>query len=154
MKLKSVLFVVNDINKSRKFYIEVLGLRVISDFGANITLTGGLALQTKSSWKVFISKEKISYGGCDAEVYFEEENFDLFLNKLKTLDFINYVHKVKEHDWGQRVVRFYDLDKHIIEVGEPLESVCKRFLANGLSIEETAKRTMMTVSFIKRCMEK
>ena len=51
------MLVVNDIEKSREFYKKVLGLRVISDFGANITFTGGLALQTKESWIEFIGKQ-------------------------------------------------------------------------------------------------
>ena len=36
MKLKNILFVVNDIEKSKKFYQELFGLRVITDFGENV----------------------------------------------------------------------------------------------------------------------
>jgi hypothetical protein len=28
--------------------------------------------------------------------------------------------QVKTHSWGQRVVRFYDLDGNLIEVGTPV----------------------------------
>ena len=41
MKIKNPMLVVTDINKSLEFYIKVLGLHVIMDFGANKTLTGG-----------------------------------------------------------------------------------------------------------------
>ena len=51
MKLKNPLLVVSDIDKSVDFYKKVLGLRVIADFGANKTLTGGLSLQPADSWK-------------------------------------------------------------------------------------------------------
>ncbi len=153
MKFKSPLLVVNDIEKSKKFYKDVLGLRVILDFGANVTLTGGVSLQTKESWKVFIHKEnnEITFKGNDTELYFEEDDFNSFIEKLNDLNFIEYVHPVMEHSWGQRVVRFYDLDKHIIEVGENMKSVCKRFLMSGLSVEETAKKMDVPVKYVYQC---
>ena len=155
MKFKSPLLVVNDITKSKAFYKEVLGLRTIMDLGANVTLTGGIALQTKDSWKEFIGKneEEITFSGNDAELYFEEDDFDSFMAKLRTLEFIEFVHSVFEHKWGQRVVRFYDLDKHIIEVGENIKTVCKRFLDSGLSVEETAQRMDVPVKFVHACMK-
>ena len=45
-----------------------------------------------------------------------------------------------EHSWGQRVVRFYDLDGHIIEVGEEMKMVVERFLASGMTMEEVSRR--------------
>ena len=53
---------------------------------------------------------------------------------------IRYVHPLKEHAWGQRVIRFFDPDDHIIEVGEKLSAVAKRFSLSGMSIEDIAKR--------------
>ena len=110
------MLVVTDINKSLEFYIKVLGLHVIMDFGANKTLTGGLALQTLETWNEFIGTDNVSFGSNSSEVYFEEDNFDKFADRLKKYD-VEYVHPIKEHSWGQRVVRIYDPDKHIIEVG-------------------------------------
>jgi hypothetical protein len=56
---------------------------------------------------------------------------------------------VLEHSWGQRVIRFYDLDKHIIEVGEAMKIVVKRFLSQGLSMEDTAKRMDISVGDVQ-----
>lgn len=141
MKFKSTLLSVADMEKSILFYKGVLGLRVVMDFGANVTLTGGLCLQTKDSWAGFISKDEdeINCKNNACEVYFEEDDFDAFAKKLQGLE-IDYLHPVKEHSWGQRVVRFYDPDGHIIEVGENIKSVCCRFLSSGMTVEETAKR--------------
>ena len=150
MKLKNPMLVVKDIDKSVEFYKKVLGLRVVVDFGANKTLTGGLCLQTLDTYKDFIGTDEISFGGNNFEVYFEEDDFDKFAEKLKTLD-IDYVHPIKEHSWGQRVVRFYDPDKHIIEVGENLQSVCKRFLNSGMTAEEVAKRMDVPIKFVDSC---
>ena len=153
MKLKNPMIIVTDLENSKKFYKEVLGLRVIMDFGANITLTGGLCLQTKDSWLEFInaSDKDISFGGNDAEIYFEEDDFDKFKERLSKLE-IDYLHKVYEHRWGQRVVRFYDPDKHIIEVGENMKSVCKRFIDSGMTVEEAAERMDVPVKYVNNCM--
>lgn len=152
MKFKNSLLVVSDMDKSVKFYKEVLGLHKIMDFGANVTLTGGLALQTSETWAEFIENESLSFGGKTSEIYFEEDDFDGFENKLKNLD-IHYVHPVKEHTWGQRVVRFYDPDCHIIEVGENIKTVCKRFLESGMTPEQTAERMDVPLKFVKGCIK-
>lgn len=60
MKMKNPMLVVTDIDKSVEFYKKVLGLHVIMDFGANKTLTGGLALQTLESWQEFMTQTSIS----------------------------------------------------------------------------------------------
>ena len=133
------LLVVTDIERSVEFYKTVLGLHVIVDFGENKTLTGGLALQSLTSWKNFIGEKDILFSSNSTEIYFEEENFDKFFEKLEHYD-IEYVHQVKEHGWGQRIVRIYDPDRHIIEIGEPIKTVCKRFSEKGMTITEITER--------------
>ena len=125
-------------------------MSVILDFGANKTLTGGLALQTAETYKDFIDGRALCFGGNDFELYFEEDDFDNFISRLKSLE-IEYVHPVKEHAWGQRVVRFYDPDRHIVEVGENLKSVCRRFLESGMTPEQTAERMDVPLKFVNSC---
>ena len=60
MKFKNPMLVVTDIDRSVAFYRKVFGLRVIMDFGANKTLTGGLALQTLETWQEFIGTDNIA----------------------------------------------------------------------------------------------
>ena len=152
MKLKNPMLVVTDIDKSVEFYKKVFGLHVIMDFGANKTLTGGLALQTVETYKDFIGKSDVSFGGNNFEIYFEEDDFDEFTEKLKSMD-VEYVHHVMEHRWGQRVVRFFDPDRHIIEVGENIKTVCKRFLDSGMSVEQVARNMDVPVKFVERCIK-
>ncbi len=90
-------------------------------------------VQTVETYKEFISASEITFGGNNFEIYFEEDNFDKFIDKLKECD-IEYVHPVIEHSSGQRVVRFCDPDKHIIKV-QNLKVVCKRFLNSGMTPE-------------------
>ena len=81
------------------------------------------------------------------ELYFETEDMDAFYKHLESFDIL-YVHKLHEHPWGQRVVRFYDPDGHIIEAAEKLDAVIARFVAQGLSSEETANRMGIPLDFV------
>lgn len=154
MKYKCTLIAVKDMEKSKQFYHDVLGLEVVDDFGANVILTGGISLQTSDTWKNFIHRQEreIIFGNNAGELYFEEDDMDAFVEKLKSFD-IEYVHPLIEHSWGQRAVRFYDPDKHIIEVGENLVMVIKRFMDSGLNVEETAKRMDVSVEYVIGCLE-
>lgn len=153
MKYKLPLIVVYDMAVSRKFYQDVLNQKVVLDFGANITFDGEFSLQTKSTWVEFIYKTEndIISKPDNFELYFEEEHFDEFVERLKSFE-IQYLHNVTQYPWGQRVIRFYDPDMHIIEVGESMETVVKRFIGQGLSVEETAERTQHPIEFIRKCL--
>jgi catechol 2,3-dioxygenase-like lactoylglutathione lyase family enzyme len=148
------LIVVNNMKTSRNFYENVLNQKVQFDFGENVSFEGGFAIHLKSHFSDLINTNEnaIIQRSNNFELYFEEEDLDSFLQKLKDFDSVEYVHGLKEQTWGQRVVRFYDPDKHIVEVGEPMESVVKRLLSKGLSIEETAKRTSMPEEFVRQCL--
>ena len=145
MKFTSTMIVVKDMEKSRNFYENLLNQKVIMDLGANVAYEG-FALQTLESWMEFIGKEEDDINllkNNNAELYFEIDDLDNFINKLKNFnDFkIELVHETMEFPWGQRGIRFYDPDNHIIEVGESLESLVKKFINEGMSEEDISKRT-------------
>ena len=50
------------------------------------------------------------------------------------------------------MVRFYDPDKYIIEVGENIKVVCRRFLDEGMTPEQVAERMDVPMRFVKACM--
>ena len=120
MRLKNVLIVVNDIERSKKFYKDLFGLDVILDNDANVILTEGLVLQDEKIWKEHLEKDVAwNYNSC--ELYFEENELDTFVEKLEKLyPSIQYVNKLTTFDWGQKMLRFYDLDGHLIEVRTPM----------------------------------
>jgi len=155
MKYRTTLIAVKDMERSKQFYKDILGLEVSADFGANVILTGGINLQTMDSWKVFIHKQdsELVFKNNVSELYFEEDDIESFSEKLSKRDDIEYIHPLFEHSWGQKVIRFYDPDKHIIEVGENLAAVIKRFMDSGLSVEETALRMDVPVSYVQSCLE-
>ena len=119
MRLKNILIVVKDIERSRQFYHDLFGLDVILDNDGNMILTEGLVLQDESIWKKFIEKDVFPENN-SCELYFEEKDIDGFYQKLKSLyPDIKYVNTLMTHSWGQKVIRFYDPDGNLIEVGTP-----------------------------------
>ena len=140
LKAGGTLFAVRDLKESLTFYRDVLGMEIVHDFGANVVLSGGLSLQTLESWAGFLGKqvESVRFGGNDGELYYEADDFDAFLKVLEQRPEVELVHPAREHGWGQRVVRLYDPDRHIIEVGESMAKVARRFFDSGLSEEGVA----------------
>lgn len=141
MKYSGTLLCVSDIKRAKEFYETLFGCEVGMDLGVHVAFTNGVFLQQEDSWLEFIHQNRnaLSYGGNDAELYFDEPDIDAFVRKLDA-SHVELVHPLKEHGWGQRVVRLYDPDRHIIEVGEHMGVVARRFMANGMSREEAAKR--------------
>ena len=119
MKLKNILLVVKDIEKSKQFYHDLFGLDVLLNNDGNMILTEGLVLQDKKIWKEFLERD-INPKSNSCELYFEEPNIEVFIEKMEKLyPDIEYVNPLMTHSWGQKVVRFYDLDGNLIEVGTP-----------------------------------
>ena len=120
MKLKNILIVVKDIEKSRQFYHDSFGIDLVLDNDGNMILTEGLVLQDEIIWKSFLDRDIVSKSN-SCELYFEEQDIEAFVEKLERLyPSIEYVNRLMTHSWGQRVIRFYDLDGNLIEVGTPM----------------------------------
>ena len=127
MKYMGSLYAVDDKERTIAFYKEVCGLRVIQDFGTNFTMTGGISFQTRESWSGFLEKQPSD---------------------------IKLLHPVKEHDWGQRGIRFYDPDMHIIEVSEPLPVVVSRFTQQGMSPSQISEKMGLSERMVNRMLKR
>ena len=101
-------------------------------------------------WRTFqlVSTKKPN----NVEIVFEEHDFDGFLQKLNDYPSLKFLGNVVEHDWGQRVIRFYDLDGHLIEVGEEMKMIIERFISNGMTLEEVSKRMDVSVDDLQRLL--
>lgn len=120
MKLKNILIAVKDIEKSKQFYHDLFGLDLVLDNDGNMILTEGLVLQDEKIWKEFLGKDIVPRNN-SCELYFEEKDIEGFIEKLEGLyPEVQYVNRLMTHSWGQRVIRFYDLDGNLIEVGTPM----------------------------------
>lgn len=63
-----------------------------------------------------------------------------------------HMFETKEAGWVQRSIKFYDLDGHIIEVGETLKMVVKRFLDSGMTMDETSKRMDVSIPDLEKIL--
>lgn len=118
MRLKNILIVVEDIERSAKFYKRLFGLDIIRKFEGNVILTEGLVLQDRQIWEQ-LTGERVNFGGRSFELYFETMDLESFQQKLDDSGLaIEYSCRLTTYEWGQKVIRLYDLDGHLIEVGE------------------------------------
>ena len=107
MRLRNILIVVKDIEKSKKFYHDLFGLDIILDNDEKV-------------WKDVTGKEVVPENN-SCELYFEERNIEAFTEKLEKLyPETKYVTRLMTYSWGQKVIRFYDLDGNLIEVRTPM----------------------------------
>ena len=121
MKLKNILIVVKDIERSRQFYHDIFGLELILDNDGNMILSEGLVLQDEKIWREFLGRDVIPENN-SCELYFEEADLEGFAERLEKLyPEVRYVNRLMTHSWGQKVVRFYDPDGNLIEVGTPVK---------------------------------
>ncbi len=152
---QAAVFFVSDIAKSKRFYNEVLGQKIVTDFGRNVNFEGGLSLWEKNYALNTVFGEKAkekTVGANNAEIYFEYSNlYELFDKLIK--NHVAVIHPIREHPWGQRAFRIYDPDNHIVEFAEPMSIVVLRLHNNGLSFEEIAEKSMMPPEFIRAVLQ-
>ena len=120
MKLKNILIVVKDNERSRQFYHDLFGLELILDNDGNMILTEGLVLQEEKYGTEVLGREIVPENN-SSELYFEESDMESFVEKLESYyPEVKYVNRLMTHSWGQKVIRFYDPDGNLIEVGTPV----------------------------------
>lgn len=153
MKYVCSLIVVKDIQRSRCFY-EKLGQKVKYDFGENIEFDGGFAIHLKEHYEKLlgIGQNNIKNKSNNFELYFETKEIGRVFDEMKEIG-VEFIHEVKEQPWGQRVMRFYDPDYHIIEVGESMESVAIRYFQSGMTVEDICKRTSLPGEFVREAID-
>ena len=153
MRYQSALLAVRDVKKSVAFYQRWFGMEIEADFGWNVCFKGGLALQEHFAELLGLPEDSVVERSHNMELYFESEDLDAFAEKLKADPAIAWVHPIKEYPWCQRVLRIYDPDQHILEVGESMTKVFKRVYAQGHTIEETAAMTQHPVAYVRAILE-
>ena len=152
MKLEGTLLVVKDMSASRRFYREVLARTVLLDLEVYVVFEGFFLL-AESQWREFLGHTALpfSYGHNVCQLAFEDDDIDAFMAHFRKFPEIKVLTPLKEYAWGQRSIRFYDPDEHIIEVGESMKVVVKRFLRSGLTFEETMQKSMYPREFVEMC---
>jgi catechol 2,3-dioxygenase-like lactoylglutathione lyase family enzyme len=147
------MIIVSDIEKSKRFYSDVLSEDVTLDLGTYVIMSG-FSMMARETW---IEQTKESHipdkdAGHSFELYFEESYLDDFIATLKSNADFKEFQPLTEAPWGQRTIRFLDPDNYVVEVSEPMEEVVLRLLASGMTVQEVSQKSLMPVEFIQNCI--
>jgi len=158
MNLKncSTVLFVKDIAVSKKFYSEILGLSIHLDFGRDVIYSCGCAIWEIQKDHIIPGKLGIGHISDNRinrfELCFETETLqqDYLHLKANSVEFLNEIH---EEPWGQQTIRFFDPDRHLIEIGESMKQFVTRLHNSGLTIEELNKKTSVPIEEIHNLLK-
>jgi len=151
LKFMGSLITVEDIKRSRDFYENILEQNVEADYGQNVSF-GGFAIHLRPHFKMLIDNKEIVVGGNNFELYFEYDDLEQIIEKLKA-EKVDFIHELQEAPWRQLAVKFYDPDKNIIEIGETMEHLSVRLFQQGNSFDEISKLTGLSREFIEKSVQ-
>ncbi len=117
MKYICSLITVADIERLKSFYQNILNQKIKFDYGENVFFEAGFAIHLKSHFQNLIENKEIISKFNAFELYFEADEINDIEQRLVE-NKVEIIHKVKEQTWKQKVLRFYDPDGNIIEIGE------------------------------------
>jgi catechol 2,3-dioxygenase-like lactoylglutathione lyase family enzyme len=148
----SAVAFVRNIGVSKKFYTEVLGMTVEFDFGKNIILKGGITLWEISPAHIIPERLGINSVGDKKvnrfEFYFETADIEAVVQKVKASG-VEFLHSLHEEPWGQKTIRLFDPDRHLIEIGESIETFVKRLCNENLTSEQISKKTSIPLDAVR-----
>jgi len=158
MKLNnsSIALFVKDIEVSKAFYQTLLGLEIEFDFGKNIIFKGGIAIWEINPTHIIpstLGENSLNGKSNRFELYFETENLEEVFLPLKAAN-IQFLHEIHEENWGQRTIRFFDPDNHLIEIGESLHCFIKRMLDSGMTREQVSAKTGVSPNDFEKNLKK
>lgn len=151
MKLHSIVLFVKEIEKSKEFYTKILNHSIVHDFGNNVILSNGISIWEIQQSHIIIQKLETTSNSNKFELYFEAENLDEINIKLEQSS-VRLLHPIHTEPWGQRTLRFFDPDNHLIEVGEPLEVFVMNMSKQGLSPEQISTKSGIPIETVKNLL--
>jgi catechol 2,3-dioxygenase-like lactoylglutathione lyase family enzyme len=149
MKYICALIVVEDLQRSRHLYETILGQTVKADYGENVVFHGDFAIHQRAHFSELICGAPIVNQSNNFELYFEHDDLECIAGRLKA-NGLTFIHEIVEQPWRQKVVRFYDYDGNIIEIGERLEHVAFRLSLEKITITEISRITYLPEDLVRK----
>ncbi len=123
MRFVNPIIFVSDIDISKGFYRDDLGLAIEADYGTIVIFEEHFAIHDAAAlirtvWGTAAPVEREPFGRHNLLIYFEDDDIDACFARLNSR--VQLIHPLVRQVWGQRVFRFYDPDRHAVEIGEPL----------------------------------
>lgn len=119
IRFRNGIALVQDIAESKHFYVDILGLTIKREFDTYIQFEGDFAIHDAKLFYGYINKpyqgEKMGHDNVD--FYFTTSDLEEALQKLKDGK-VTFIHEIHQCEWGEKVIRVYDPDGHIVEIGD------------------------------------
>jgi catechol 2,3-dioxygenase-like lactoylglutathione lyase family enzyme len=126
MKIRhvSTIVFVNDIQRSRAFYRDLLGQTVTEDHGTIVMFEHGLVIHDGVNLLEKTYRKPGAFpagpqGKDNLDIYFETDDLD-HAYRVVCESGADIIHAIEVQEWGQRVFRLHDPDGHIVEIGDPM----------------------------------
>jgi uncharacterized glyoxalase superfamily protein PhnB len=151
LKYMGPLIAVEDIAVSRRFYEGCLGQKVKYDFGVNVTFEGDFSIHSKASLaELLAGGEQVAFnpGAHEGELTFETDEIEMIEQKLREVG-AKFIQPIQEQPWGQRAMRVCDPDGHLLEIGEDMQVVARRYHHQGASVESICQKTGMPRYYVE-----
>jgi catechol 2,3-dioxygenase-like lactoylglutathione lyase family enzyme len=155
LKFKNIILFVKDIDMSKRFYTELLEQEIYTQYGKIINFKSGISIWELSPELPVVSAlgDRLKKAAVNPmELYFESENLEQVVFTMRS-HVVRTVHEIREEPWGQRTIRFWDPDDHLIEVGETLKTFITRFHKQGYIPEQIAEKTAVDIELIKKILK-
>lgn len=153
MKFHSTVIFVKDIAKAKDFYTRFLSFTIEHDFGKNVIMSNGLTIWEIGESHIINRQLETRNPSNRFELYFETEDIDGTFKILNNAG-IKFLHQIHEEPWGQRTIRFFDPDGHLIEIGEPLEVFVGNMSRKGLSAVQISEKSGIPVETVLLLIKK
>ncbi len=149
MKYVCAMLAVKNVKASVDFYVKALGQKVSMDLGANVAFEGGFAVLERGLWESVLGGKKSIEKSHNAELYFEHDDME---GAALSSYGVEFLHSLREQPWRQLVVRVYDPDGHIVEIGESMAALASRLHEEGLDSAGIARATSLPISEVERLL--
>ncbi len=149
MKYKHTLLLVSDLKRSKQFYQDLLGLKVIHDFKHHVTFEGGIALHDADHYQQTTGKSVVlNLSDHRAGVYFETTDIIADYDRLDKAG-VPFQSPIELQPWNQQMFRCFDPDNHLIEVGETMEQVILHLQKRGKTLTEIIAMTDLPHDYVE-----
>lgn len=119
IRYRHSIALVRDMEESKHFYRDILGLTIVQDFDTFVLFQEDFAIHRADLFYEYINKpyhgEKM--GRDNVDFYFTTTELSKVRDKLKESQ-VEFIHDIKQMAWGEKVIRIYDPDGHILEIGD------------------------------------
>ena len=118
-RFRNAIALVRDIKISKAFYADTIGIPIVQDTESFVLFEGHFAIHSADLFYEYIGKKCVGekMGRDNLDLYFTTSNLDAMQEKL-TQAGVTFIHGIRKCAWGESVLRIYDPDGHIVEIGD------------------------------------